>query len=628
MRPLSTTVRAAMTAGLVLTAMAVGALPGSAHAGVTTASPAAHAQLSGNPPYVDLRFNSEVIGAEQVQVHDSGGRRVRTGPIEVLDSGRRMRARIPTLPSGDYVVDWRALSRDGHLSLGRYGFSVGVAGRQVGSTQGPLPIVESSVRWIFVMALLVAFGSLVTRMFTWSGVRLASGARLPQLPLVTLLEVAGAGAVMQAALVVRRGGLDLTQTPLQVALLEAALVLVALALAMRATPPRILLGALGAAVVVAALGGHSVTSPRWWGGPANAVHLLAVALWTGGLAQLLLAGWALRARADLPALLAGTRRYARFALLSVLLAVFTGILSAAAEFGSWRQLTDSGYGRVLLLKVGLVGLTLLLALAARTVGIPNHRPWRPTLVRRLVRGESAVLVAVIAAAALLANSAPPTTVVAAPETVPVPTLRSPVLEQADYDGRYLVRLRTDADTIVVQLQGRDGRAPRGVHIDVFTVTPDYDDLNVFPRPCGDGCAAGDYPLQAGGTALLVVSRAAGRETTVAFAVKWPPVPGNSALLDRTRTELSRRAAGSFREQFTGPGGTTAQVTSQLAGGSAVRQLGLDTPGLAVLPWQPPSGVLLLAVPGGPYYELQFSGDGALSHEVIIGPDGRTERFIE
>ncbi|MDQ6746613.1 MAG: copper resistance protein CopC [Candidatus Dormibacteraeota bacterium] len=621
-------IRTVVGLSIAASALLGGAAPALAHAGVTTASPAAHSQLSGNPPYVDLHFNSPVIGAEQVQLHDGAGRLLRTGRVEVLEGGRRMRARIPTLGSGDYVVDWRALSRDGHLSLGRYGFSVGVAGQLVGSSQGPVPVLESSVRWIYLMALLIAFGSLFTRVFTWSRLRLLDGRHLPALPIVTLLEVAGAGAITQAGLVIRRGGLDLTQAPVRVALLQAVLVLVALALAMRGGHPRRLLGTLGLTVVVAALGGHSVSSGHWWAGPANAVHLLAVALWTGGLAQLLLVGWSLRARVDQPALLAAARQYARFALLSVVLAIFTGVLSAAAEFGSLQQLTASGYGRVLLVKVGLVGITLVLALAARTIALPSRRPSRPRLLRRLVRGESAVLAGVIAAAALLANSAPPATAAAAPEQVPMPVLKAPVLEQVDFDGRFLVRLRVDADTVLVQLQDSTGRAPRGAHIDVFTVTPDYDDLNVFPRPCGDGCAAGDYPLQAGSTALLVVSRYGGRESTVAFAVKWPPVAGDTAALASLRDALGRRSSLTVREQVTGVHGTVQHPGFQVGGADAAHALGLDAPGLTVLPFQPPSGALLLVVPGGAYYEVQFAEDGALSHELITTASGRTERFVE
>jgi copper transport protein len=604
------------------------AAPALAHAGVTTASPAAHAQLSGNPPYVDLHFNSAVIGAEQVQVHDGAGRQLHTGPIEVLDGGRRMRARLPTLGTGDYIVDWRALSRDGHLSLGRYGFSVGVAGRQVGSSQGPLPVVESAVRWVYLMALLIAFGALFTRVFTWSRVRLGDGRHLPAVPLVGLLEIAGAGAIVQGGLVVRRAGLDLAHGPVQVALLQAVLVLVVLVMAMRGARARILLGVLAGTVVASALGGHAASSAHWWGGPANAVHLLAVALWTGGLAQLLLAGWALRGRADQPALLAGARQYARFALLSVVLAVFTGVLSAAAEFGSRQQLTESGYGRVLLLKVGLVSVTLLVALAARTMGIPTRRRPRPALLRRLVRGEAAVLAGVIAAAALLANTAPPAVAAASPEQVPLPALTAPVLEQADFDGRYLVRLRVDANTVVVQLQDAAGRAPRGVHIDVFTVTPDYDDLNVFPGPCGDGCAAGDYPWSAGSTAVLVVTRASGRDSTVAFAVRWPPTAAAPGALDAVRDRLRQRSRVSVRQQVTSSGGTTPQATSEVTGADAVHALGLDRQGITPLPFQPGTGVLSLSVPGGDLYDLQFAEDGTLTHEVITGAGGRTERFIE
>jgi copper resistance protein C len=131
--------RILVAASLAVTAVCGAALPALAHANLLSSSPVARSQVSANPPYVDLRFSSRVIGAEQVEVHDASGHGVAIGPPEVLEAGLRMRARLPTLGSGDYIVDWRALSADGHLSLGRYGFSIGVAGRQVGSSNGPVP---------------------------------------------------------------------------------------------------------------------------------------------------------------------------------------------------------------------------------------------------------------------------------------------------------------------------------------------------------------------------------------------------------------------------------------------------------------------------------------------------------
>ncbi|MGI8609833.1 MAG: copper resistance CopC/CopD family protein [Candidatus Dormibacteria bacterium] len=615
-------------ASLAIASIGAAALPALAHAALLSSSPVAHSQASGNPPYVDLRFSSRVIGAEQVQVHDATGHDVAVGQVQVLDGGTRMRARIPTLGAGDYIVDWRALSNDGHLSLGRYGFSVGVAGRQVGSSSGPVPTLEAAVRWVYLMALLVGFGSLVTRVFTWSSIRMNSGHALPSIPLAPVLTLATFGAMAQAALVLRRSGFDAGQLPVMVGLLQAALVLGSLWLVTRQAPDRVVLGALGVTVVVAALGGHSVTSAHWWGGPANAVHLLAVALWTGGLAQLAVVGWRLRSRDDLPALLQGARRYARFALVSVMLAILTGVLSAMAEFSSVRQLTDSGYGRILLVKVGLVGFTLALALGARLLAIPNHRPERPRLLRRLVRGESAVLVSVVAAAALLANTAPPQPAIAAPDRVAVPTLTGPVVDLVDYDSRFLVRLRVSSDTILVQLRDVQGRPPRGAQVDVFTVTPDYDDLNVYPRSCGEGCAAGDYPLQPGSTALLVVSHFAGRETTVAFAVHWPPSSASGNELTALRSRVTGTPALNLHSQHTDAGGTRSSPPVTSTGADALRSLGLDEPTLVALPFQPRADEVLGRTASGDYYELSLDTAGTLTHEVVTNSRGRTEWFVQ
>jgi len=138
---------------------------------------------------------------------------------------------------------------------------------------------------------------------------------------------------------------------------------------------------------------------------ADAVHLLAAAAWTGALAHLvlvLLAAPALRSVDAVP-----VRRYAELALPTVLVVLATGVLTALAEFRSLSAVLDTGYGRTLLVKSGLVAGALCFALASRLFALPRNPGVDVPLLRRLTVPELGLVAAVLAAAGLLVNLAPP-----------------------------------------------------------------------------------------------------------------------------------------------------------------------------------------------------------------------------
>lgn len=83
--------------------------------------------------------------------------------------------------------------------------------------------------------------------------------------------------------------------------------------------------------------------------PVDVLHLLAVAAWLGGLAALVVSlYW------GPPVERTSVRRFSRIAFGSVLVLVATGVYQSWRQVGSWHALTDTTYGWLLLLKVGLV----------------------------------------------------------------------------------------------------------------------------------------------------------------------------------------------------------------------------------------------------------------------------------
>jgi len=103
-----------------------------AHARMVRAVPENKAQLARSPEQVDLWFNElldesfntvEVYPSNQVDVQPRAD--LVAGPAQ-LDAKDRthITVRLQPLPPGEYVVEWRVLSRDGHSAPGRLRFRV------------------------------------------------------------------------------------------------------------------------------------------------------------------------------------------------------------------------------------------------------------------------------------------------------------------------------------------------------------------------------------------------------------------------------------------------------------------------------------------------------------------------
>ncbi|PBC78484.1 copper transport protein [Streptomyces sp. TLI_235] len=92
--------------------------------------------------------------------------------------------------------------------------------------------------------------------------------------------------------------------------------------------------------------------------PTAALHLLAMALWLGGLATLLVG-----LRHGVPT--AAVERFSKLALGAVTVLTVTGVYQSWRGLGSWGALVDTEYGRLLLIKTGLVAGMVGLAWISR-----------------------------------------------------------------------------------------------------------------------------------------------------------------------------------------------------------------------------------------------------------------------
>ena len=162
------------------------------------------------------------------------------------------------------------------------------------------------------------------------------------------------------------------------------------------------LGVVGAALVIVSYSfdGHTVTEgPRLLHAAANATHVTAAAVWSGGL--VLLADL-LRRRRGGTDVIGPLNRFSQLAAASLVLAGIAGTVMAVLVMDRFADLWSTGWGRLLIAKVALVAVAAVLGARNRWVHMPalaqspdeHARPNAHQRLRRAVRIEAAILVCV------------------------------------------------------------------------------------------------------------------------------------------------------------------------------------------------------------------------------------------
>jgi copper transport protein len=425
---------AAVRRGAILIAVVVGALAAApiagAHAVLVSTTPSNDQVVERAPRAIVLRFNEAVESAfGSVRVYDSQARRVDDGRIERPDE-RTVGVGIDRrLAGGTYTVTWRVVSADSHPVSGAFVFHVGRPGANPGGvgaqvlgagTPRTVTVLSKIVRFLVFALLILVVGGAVALAYPLRTAAETLRARLFALLAVwaLLLGVAAlASIVVQAA---AAGGVGLAdavhwnsvQAVLEtrfgkVAVGQAALAVAVAVLTLGA--PRAVPFAAIALVPTPGLAGHA--SVR--GGlalVADVVHVASAAIWTGGLAFVVLAllgagaeRWPLAARA--------VPRFSKVAVVSVAALIVSGSVNGYEEVGAWRGLWDTTYGLLLLAKVAFV-LPLL------ALGAYNNRYAVPRLAREIAStaeqrrflqaagAELALVVAIVGITAVLVTEPP------------------------------------------------------------------------------------------------------------------------------------------------------------------------------------------------------------------------------
>ncbi|QOV47643.1 copper resistance protein CopC/CopD [Streptomyces chromofuscus] len=363
---------------LVLLLLA-GAAPASAHAALGRTDPRDGSVLDSAPRHITLTFTESVgLLDDSVRVIDPDNRPVDTG--EAAHPGDRadtVRVGLPAdLADGTYTVAWRVVSADSHPVSGAFVFSVGEPSATTAAVTGPAE--DPATASLYNVARYAAYGGLA--LVIGVAVFMSAALRGPTDALRRLVPAAWLTLVIStAALLLLRGpyergtgltdaldptvlGATLTTRPglallARLALLAAAFVLVRRP-ARRSTRPAPGIALSVALAVTWAAAEHASAGIQVPVAMASSVlHLLAMAVWLGGLTALLTVLH--RAPHDLTP--AAVTRFSRLALASVVVLTATGVYQSWRGLGSWEALTGTTYGRVLLVKLAAVALLLAAA---------------------------------------------------------------------------------------------------------------------------------------------------------------------------------------------------------------------------------------------------------------------------
>jgi copper transport protein len=442
---------AAVAAGLALPAAA------SAHAYLIKTVPAASGVLNAPPPTVQLTYDEAVEPRFAIiSVTNADGHQETTGPVRrsPANPDTLVVPLRPHLPEGWYLIYWRAISVDGHPVQG--GFTYAVGPNPGPAPQFPVPSIGSTAtstnllvaRWVMFLSVMVAIGLFAMRVLIARPVlaRAPAATRrklsiafviasvLGVLAIPTYLDFATANDSLRSVFDVGalvplfrvtafgRGYVDMT--------LCFALFCVAAWISLWVDRPEredrslaellatggALLAAAAVLIVPGAAGHAAQTSPRGFALLFDWLHLLAGSLWLGGLVGLLVFWATVPAGERVAALSVLVPRFSNVAFLSVLVLLGAGAGATIIHMPAINALWKTGYGVAILVKIGLLGIAIVIAqgnllrskprlLAAREhpeLGEPAAR-----LLRRLVSAEVVVVTGAVFTAAVLSSLAPP-----------------------------------------------------------------------------------------------------------------------------------------------------------------------------------------------------------------------------
>lgn len=350
----------------------------------------------------------------QVQVWFSEPMEPRFSALEVFPAGSAMRIDLgdsrvawdnslavslpPALPRGAYTVVWRVVTlSDGHETGGAYSFGVGASAASEPTSSAPRSPLDDVFRFLSLAGQLLFVGMAA---FRWA-IRLNDEDRF-RLALFWVVHVVRAalvagliGALYAHLRDVNAPAVEVLRTQwgalwlARAALVGAVVIRIEPLLRGSDTRPALAVG--GLLLLTTSLASHSAAKFGVTGAAFDWFHLLAAAVWSGGVLCAAIA------------VAHGEREFltnfSNLAMAAVGALVVSGVWLGVGQVGSWAGLLLTAYGRALLIKLAVVALAFGLGAVNAVIAdaIRSHA---------LMRIEVALGVLIILGAAALTNLPP------------------------------------------------------------------------------------------------------------------------------------------------------------------------------------------------------------------------------
>ena len=418
-----------------------------AHASLARSNPAANASLDTPPAEIRLWF-SESLEADfsRFNLRDSSGSVISTlQGVRDPNDQTQMMMQTGALPKGLYTVSWRVLSTDGHATEGSFAFGIGTVvntGEAAPSLSETIPVESVLVRWINLLSLSLGVGSLAFWIFVWEpAVPQGQPETVRWMERVVWLGWAMTGVsgvlmlLLQAATAGGSSIAEVVTQPILWTVLEESrygqLWMLRMFLWVGAGSTLLLAWidrwfhniALIFGILLLAtnsLYSHAsslqeATFPAVLG---DWLHLIATALWVGGLIQLFVVMMVLKIKSGAIRIplhdLVGY--FSNFMRVSVAALIISGFYAAYLQVGSTAALLTTVYGQTLLVKL-LLAIPLLGISAFNLIFTQRHLQngegvWTGRL-RGFVGAEITLVAAILASVGVMTAIAPARTVVAA-----------------------------------------------------------------------------------------------------------------------------------------------------------------------------------------------------------------------
>jgi len=511
-----------------------------AHAQLESISPSNGEVVSVPPAEVVLTFNEPVsLTGGDARVLDDEAMSVSSAPVQ---SGVTITIPLSAdLADGTYTIAYEVVSTDSHRITGASVFHVGAASSEgldlsrIGGGE-----VGWGVRTGAVVLSGISNAATFIALGTWSFKNFidrrsiehrADGQRrtLSLRPLIVRSAILGA-VTLVAAVPFRiarvGGGLDALSNndvisaelrgPIGQAVAVTAVALLAFAVIVERRAPMW----LGAAAAIAGLAGFSLEGHtramhlRWAMISSDVVHLGAGTVWLGGIVGLTLAF-----RSDVKAvpLALLVLRFSNAALVAVGVVSVSGVIMAWIVLPKAGELTTTGYGLALVLKVSLVAVVVGLGAFNRwklvpTVSAPsgelgeepaepsNHVGGARRRLSRIVLAELAMLLTVVGVTAVLVTRSPVSSASSAPPAGPTTTVPPQVFTLAVSGGTGTVDVsitpsRIGANALSLVLRDAEGRIVNPYETPAVEFSQSAADVGPL-RPEVRAVAIGQYELTA------------------------------------------------------------------------------------------------------------------------------------